>query len=145
LDKYELLSTLIVGIVDKKAQKAEIIAIGDGLISCNGVLTEYEQDNKPDYLGYHLNEDFEVWYTAQTQRLSLENINDLSITTDGIFTFKTFDNRLCPPISDDKIVDFLLQDNSEKSETMFLKKMIFLEKEHGLKPSDDLTIIRLIL
>jgi Protein phosphatase 2C len=144
LAKDELLSTLILGIIDKSTQKAEIMAIGDGLISCNGVLTEYEQDNKPDYWGYHLNENFETWYAAQTQRLSLKNITDLSISTDGIFTFKAFDTRICPPITEDKIIDFLLNDKTDSSQTMLLKKMNFLEKEHGLKSSDDLSIIRLI-
>lgn len=140
----ELLSTLILGIVDISSRKAEIIAIGDGLISCNNTLTEYEQDNKPDYLGYHLNEDFETWFAQQTQRLSVENSTDLSISTDGIFTFKAFDNLVYPTISAPEIIDFLLHDKSDLSPTMLLKKMVFLEKNYGIKPSDDLSVIRLV-
>ena len=85
LEKEELLSTLILCVLNRKNKEAEIIAIGDGLICCNGQYTEYEQDNKPDYLGYHLDKDFEEWFQTQEQKLSLTHINDLSISTDGIF------------------------------------------------------------
>ena len=53
------LSTLIIGIVDTTQSTAEFLTIGDGLICKDGELIEYEQDDKPDYLGYHLADDFE--------------------------------------------------------------------------------------
>ncbi|OED45205.1 hypothetical protein AB832_01490 [Flavobacteriaceae bacterium (ex Bugula neritina AB1)] len=93
LEINELLSTLIIGIIDTKNTKAEFIAIGDGLICIDGELIEYEQNDKPDYLGYHLAENFENWYESQKQKLSVSTFNDLSICTDGIFTFKNFENK----------------------------------------------------
>lgn len=57
LEINELLSTLIIGIIDTQGAKAEFLIIGDGLICKDGELFEYEQGNKPDYLGYHLSED----------------------------------------------------------------------------------------
>lgn len=146
LERDELLSTMILGIVDREEKIAEIITIGDGLVICDGVITEYEQDNKPDYLGYHLDENFEDWYEKQNQRLRLSNIEDLSISTDGIFTFKKFDTEEYGEVTESEIVDYLLIDRQEKeSENMLLKKMIRIEKKWGLKPSDDLTIIRLMI
>ena len=146
LERDELLSTMILGIVDREEKIAEIITIGDGLVICDGVITEYEQDNKPDYLGYHLDENFEDWYEKQNQRLRLSNIEDLSISTDGIFTFKKFDTEEYDEVTESEIVDYLLIDRQEKeSENMLLKKMIRIEKKWGLKPSDDLTIIRLMI
>lgn len=65
LETNELLSTLILGIIDTKSYKAEIITIGDGLVCVDGQLTEYEQNNTPDYLGYHLTENFEDFYKNQ--------------------------------------------------------------------------------
>ncbi len=145
LEKEELLSTLILGVVSTKDKKAEILTIGDGLICCNGNYTEYEQDNKPDYLGYHLNEKFEDWFEAQKQRLSCNNIDDLSISTDGIFTFKAFDNKSYKPISESEIIDFLLlSTEGVDSEKMLHKKLLKIEKEWGLKPTDDLSIIRIL-
>lgn len=42
LETNELLSTLIVGIIETKESKAEFITIGDGLICIDGRLVEYE-------------------------------------------------------------------------------------------------------
>jgi hypothetical protein len=44
LEKSEMLSTLILGVLDIKNKEIELITIGDGLICCNGVLFEYEQE-----------------------------------------------------------------------------------------------------
>ena len=146
LEREELLSTMILGIVDKKVSIAEIIIIGDGVVVCDGVITAYEQDNKPDYLGYHLNENFEEWYEKQNQRLKLSELTDISISTDGIFTFKEFDTEKYPSISAAEILDYLLIDKQEMdNENMLLKKMIIIQKKWGLKPSDDLTILRLVV
>ena len=69
LDEKELLTTVILLLYDMKTDKGIILSIGDGLISINGKITEFERDNKPDYLAYHLKEDFEEWYANQTQKI----------------------------------------------------------------------------
>lgn len=144
LGMEELLSTLVLGLLDLNGQSAEIIAIGDGLVYCDGKAYEFEQGDKPDYLGYHLNEDFEEWFRTQTQRLSLEQFSDLSISTDGIFTFKHFDGGEYPSLSASDIIDGLLVDDQWQDYEMMLKKKVLeLEREYGLSPSDDLAIIRI--
>lgn len=145
LESTEILSTLMLAIVDQQEKAAEILTVGDGLICCNGKYTEYEQDDKPDYLGYHLAEKFDDWFDAQTQQLVVENIYDLSIATDGIFTFKNFDNYDYESINDNELIDFLLIDKPEEyKKNMLHKKLLHIEKRWGLKPSDDLSIIRMI-
>jgi len=145
LERNELLSTLILGIVDFRLRESELIAIGDGLIMYNGEKEEYEQDNKPDYLGYHLNECFDDWYEKQKQKLSLSSLSDLSLSTDGIFSFKQFDPEKSDLIEEQAIIENLLQRRIEKDESNILKKeVIKIEKRYGYKPSDDLTIIRMI-
>jgi hypothetical protein len=77
--------------------------------------------------------------------MSLTNIQDLSIASDGIFTFKQFDNKHYAPISEEQIIEKLLFDVSDINNPNMLKnKILALEKENGLKPNDDLTIIRVI-
>lgn len=143
LETEEVLSTLILGILDLEKREVEIMTIGDGLICCNGVLYEYEQGDKPDYLGYHLTEDFEAWYEKQKQRLSFKNVKDISLSTDGIFTFKNFDDKEYQAISDQQIVEYLLIDDMWQENDMMLKKKVLeIEYKNGLKPSDDLTIVR---
>lgn len=146
LDKYELLSTIILGVLDKKLKTAELICIGDGIIYADGIMHEFEQDNQPDYLAYHLHKNFEEWYFHQHQKLSLTDIKDLSISTDGIFTFSPFDNKQRDEIEQKDIINLLLKDQSfSENEHMLKKKIQLLKNDYGLSPTDDLGIIRVIL
>ena len=144
LEREEMLSTIILGIIDQQKNEVELITVGDGLVCCNGKIIEYEQDDTPDYLGYHLEEDFNNWFQDQTQKLSLKNVKDLSISTDGIFTFKNFDGKKYAEITDKEIIKLLLIEKIDNDDENFLKKKILeIETEYGLLPSDDLTIIRI--
>lgn len=142
----ELLSTVLVAIIDKKEQSCELLAIGDGVVSIDGILTEYEQDNKPDYIGYHLKADFETWYNSQTQKMSVSRFQDISMATDGIWTFRAFDTLEPKEVSDSEICSLFFNDREgAENEKMLFKKLIKVEKEYRLKPTDDLTIIRIML
>jgi len=144
LEREEVLSTIILGILDIPKREIELITIGDGLICCNGVFYEYEQDDRPDYLGYHLEEEFSNWYDCQSQKLSLKNVEDISIATDGIFTFKNFDGKVYDSIEASEIVhSFLVDGKGSDHDLMLNHKLTEIENGYGLKPSDDLTIIRI--
>ncbi|MBL7817270.1 MAG: protein phosphatase 2C domain-containing protein [Saprospiraceae bacterium] len=146
LERDEILSTIILAVLDKTKKEIELIAVGDGLICCNLTFTEFEQNNKPDYLGYHLNEAFDNWFESHPQRLSLKDVRNFSMTTDGIFTFRGFDDKKYDKITEKGILEYLLIDEEwANQENMLNKKLIEIEKKYGLKPSDDLTIIRLMI
>ena len=83
LKSDEILSTLILAIIDTNQKAAEILIVGDGLIHLNGKNIEFENDNKPDYIGYHLNMDKHLWYQTRSEKLSVEQFKDLTISTDG--------------------------------------------------------------
>lgn len=143
LDFKELLTTLIIMLFDKNNEHGIILVIGDGFVNINGKITEFEQDNKPDYLGFHLSEDFETFYNSQKQKLEFNSIKDISISTDGIFTFE----KLAPKKSEEEINVFeyltFEQTNYENDEMLNLK-LKALENEFGLKPTDDFAMIRII-
>lgn len=146
LDTLEILSTVILGVLDEREKAVELITIGDGLIHCDGIFYEYDQKDKPDYLGYHLAEDFSNWFKIQSQKLSLRNVSNLGISSDGIFTFKNFTGKHYPIIEEKEILEYLLvAEETKDQETMLNKKVIQIEAKYGLKPSDDLTIIRIII
>lgn len=143
LDQKELLTTLILLLIDKKENSGIVVVVGDGLVSINGATTEFNQDNKPDYLGFHLSEDFETWYSLQKQKITFSDIQDISIATDGIFMFtpvkKVDTTDIINPI------EFLLADKSnEENDEMLSLKLKHLEHHYGLKPTDDFAMIRLI-
>lgn len=143
IDSKELLTTLIILLFDKNSEEGIILAIGDGFVNINGKITEFEQDNKPDYLGFHLSEDFETFYNSQKQKIEFNKITDLSISTDGIFTFE----KLAPKKSKEEInvIEFLTTENTNcEKEEMLSLKLKMLENEFGLKPTDDFSMIRII-
>lgn len=145
LEKEELLSTLIIAVIDKHLKTGIVLTIGDGLLCINGELIEYNQENQPDYIGYHLQEEFENWFNDQHQKVFINNIKDLSICTDGIFTFSKFDTKDYSKTDEEALIHFLLKDLKwQEQENMLNKKIIEIENEYGLKPNDDLSIIRII-
>lgn len=144
LEPKELLTTLVLLLLDERTKQGIILAIGDGLASVNGEVFDFDQENKPDYVGFHLSENFEEWYASQTQKIMFEHARDISIATDGIFTFTpvTLPKSALPvdPLS------FLLADQVlEGSGDLLQLKLKKLEHQFGLQPTDDLAIIRLIL
>ena len=143
IDSKELLTTLIILLFDKNSDEGIILAIGDGFVNINGEITEFEQDNKPDYLGFHLSEDFETFYNSQKQKIEFNKIIDLSISTDGIFTFENLATKKTK--EEINVIDFLAieKTNCEKDEMLNLK-LKKLENEFGLKPTDDFSMIRII-
>lgn len=143
LDEKELLTTLVILLYDIKEDKGVILSIGDGLICINGEITEFDRDNKPDYLAYHLHKNFEDWYTSQNQKLFFDCMDDISIATDGILTF----TKVKKTDSDEmkNCIEFLMIDQSYgDTEEMLNKKIKKLEHQYGMKPTDDLAMIRLI-
>jgi len=143
LDEKELLTTLIILLYDMKENKGIILSIGDGLLCINGEITEFERDNKPDYLAYHLHENFDKWYAQQNQKMFFDHLTDISIATDGISTFaqiKKTDNE-----EEINVIEYLVNNQHyDDTEDMLNRKLKKLEHHYGLKPTDDLAIIRII-
>lgn len=83
--------------------------------------------------------------TSKNQRLNFSQIEDLSIATDGIFSFQPFDVGEYETARMEDIIDWLLKDRTFKGhEVMLKKKVLFIEKTWGLKPSDDLSLVRIL-
>lgn len=141
LETNELLSTLIIGVVNTENFNGEFLAVGDGMIYVDGEIFEYEQNDKPDYIGYHLNEDFEEWYQVQNQKLSIPRFDHLSICTDGIYTFKNFKNPK-NQMTENEIIQFLLANDTKEDHDNFLEQNVrYLSEEKDHVLTDDLAII----
>ncbi|NRB48271.1 MAG: protein phosphatase 2C domain-containing protein [Saprospiraceae bacterium] len=144
LDTNQLLSTLVVAIVDEKNAEAEVGIFGDGLVVANGVYWEYDQDNRPDYLAYHLATDFEEWWEKQEQLLSISDLKDLSLSTDGILSFRNFEAQVyLDPLR--AIDDLLINSTNLQNERMLVLQLKQLQDETAACPGDDLGMVRIIL
>jgi len=134
----EMLCTLNLLLSDIELRQAEVIAIGDGVVVHNTHIQEYEQHNLPDYLGYHLYQNFEDWCAKQIQKLSLTNIQDISISSDGIYTFDEDNEQL--------YIEYLCIDTAGMAhKNMLQTKIGIIEKQKNKKTKDDIGIIRIIL
>ncbi|RYU93059.1 protein phosphatase 2C domain-containing protein [Emticicia agri] len=143
LETTELLTTLMIMLIDKNARQGVILVVGDGLVSINGHITIFDQDNIPDYLGYHLHEDFENWYNTQQQKILFHEIHDIIVATNGIFTFMPIDKNNRSENIDP--VDFMLSDKTNKQNREMLSwQLKHLQLNYGLMPADDLAMVRVL-
>ncbi len=141
LDTLELLSTLIMMLYNDDTQEAFVISIGDGFVMINGEIHEIDQDNRPDYLAYHLGEDFEEWYAHQQHIFFVDRPEEIALSTDGVDTFQGLRPRLPEGF---KVLDYLLLDREfEQNANMLGKKCNILETKYGLLPADDVSVIRI--
>lgn len=146
LDHDELLSTLLLAIVDTRGSTAEIVAIGDGVIACDEEIVEFSHDNKPDYLGYHLHKDFDDYWNLLTQRVTAHDFLDLALATDGVLSFRAFSYDSYRPVTEDELLTFLLIDREEGAEdTAYRRKILYIRHTFGLEASDDLTVVRVMV
>ena len=142
LELKEMLTTLILMVFQKDNRSAWINISGDGLIANNMEIIEIDQENVPDYMSYHLDIDFEKWFMDYSKTFTFEQLENLSISTDGVSKFYTPTERRQKNIDPEK---FLLTDLTLLEDPdMLEKKCKVLYDEHGLVPFDDLGIIRLI-
>lgn len=142
LDITELLSTSLLMVYQVKTRHAWINVSGDGLIIARDNLCLIEQNDRPNYLAYHLNNSANDWLTNQTITYTFSSVSDLSIATDGILSFA---KNLKEEVKDIDPISYLLIDKiHEKQDNMLDFKCTLLKKNYQLVPNDDLSIIRVI-
>lgn len=142
LSREEMLHTLIIATVDKETRNAEVLVIGDGLVTINEDVFVFDQDDKPDYLGYHIGRDFESWYISQKQFISAMQFNRISIATDGIFTFRNFTANTAAP--QDEIYLQLLFDDNNMLQTNKLETTYNKLQQEGWMNGDDVAVVRVM-
>ncbi len=142
LEQLEILSTINLAIVDTQKGEAWAIIIGDGIIASGGKIIIVEQNNRPNYLAYHLATPFEEWYPREKNRFEFNDISELTISTDGIGSFEPLEKG--KPLYSESIEAYLLHSRDfEDSKRSFEKKISKLQKEYGLIGTDDIGIIRM--
>lgn len=141
LERDELLSTIVLMVIDKKEKLACIKMSGDGMFSVNGEVTEIDQNNMPNFLGYHLSSSFEEVKNSEIQTWNFNNVSDISISTDGVDKLKTTSQGLKKQQDPRK---FLLSGNSDGFQNSFLREKYNSLVKKGFVPYDDICVIRCI-
>jgi len=115
---------------------------GDGVLAVNEQLIIIEQNDKPDYLAYHLNKSFEEWSSQHIKTYSFQEVNNLAISTDGVLSFARNSTESVEGID---ALDFLmLNTDFQQQDNMLDRKCLYLQQEYALIPNDDVAIIRIL-
>lgn len=143
LENSEILSTLTLAVINSDSKSAYINFSGDGYYTINDQLFEIDQNNTPDFLGYHTNKSFEEWLTNHTYACELKNINSLTIATDGIAKlFKPNGTKHTDLIPQEYLT---IQNIQSGKSTSIDHRYNSLTNEHELIPFDDIAILHFSL
>lgn len=132
-----MLSTIILFEYDTKTRQLQVRIFGDGIISVNGRVTRIEQDNEPDYMGYHL--EYAKDFTEYLQKYPIrvfEGVDEFFVSTDGLDSFRI--SQLKESAIDP--VSFLMDGITEPSRNTLKLRYNRIVKE-GWQNTDDLGII----
>jgi hypothetical protein len=148
LSTDEMLATLLVAVFNVETGDASVIAIGDGLVVCNGEVTEIDQNNTPNYLGYYLATQTTVvpeylneWLAINSRTFDFKEVKDLALSSDGILTFqqKPGVNEMAA----DAVHYFLLDEPMSRQYQIFERMYNIYYNKYGMRHYDDLGIVRI--
>jgi len=149
LSTDELLSTLIVFVLDENTNSGHILAFGDGHVSINGTDYQIDQDNQPEYIAYYLDmintfEDYEKYVADCARKFKVEKLTEVSISTDGINTFQKSELVETTETVPDPIAYLLHNDFLRNNTAMLSRKCNILKSKFGLVNQDDIALIRIL-
>ncbi len=142
LEREELLSTIVLLVIDKKKRNACIKMSGDGIFAVNDEITEIDQNNIPNFLGYHLDSSFEDVKDTEIQSWSFKEVRDISISTDGIDKLRKGTKNKNAYVDPREV--FLIG-KPDSFEDCFLQNEYQDLVNKGFIPHDDIGMIRLII
>jgi len=135
----ELLFTLGLAVVDLHTNAFAWWVIGDGLVAVDQVITEFDQDDKPDYFAYHLSEDASTWCDDLTQKGQGNSFQNLALSTDGVLTFQGKQPLTIDPIRE------LMIEQAEAFDSRYLLNRCRSFEDEGYRAGDDLGLVRMVV
>lgn len=132
LDDIHLVSTLILFKYNKEERKLEIRPCGDTVYYINGLQFIVDYNNIPDYISYHLEEDF-IDFVKRYPVNIYHEVDFFQICSDGIQSFQQsqFTEHKYSP-------DILLDDPISEN---FVQRMFNILKKDNWIINDDLSIV----
>lgn len=142
LEQVEMLSTLLLTLVDIRSGKAWVLMSGDGFLAVEGKVIESDQNNRPNYMAYHLSKDFEAWFGTEVSFFEYKGLKELTIASDGVGSFEPLLKNK-PPFYKEIEAYILLDSEYAELKNSFDKKIDLLKVSHGLILTDDLSLIQM--
>ena len=143
LDLSEILSTIVLSVVNIKTKQSYSVIVGDGSIYIDGIIHSINaEENAPYYISYFLSTPFaDVWeYNINKYSFKVERV--IAVLSDGIDSFKNYnENRYVTEAEKKDIIARFLESNYLLNNKIGLARICnMLETESNIAPSDDLSI-----
>lgn len=137
ISHMSLLSTCTLFCYDIRNKQLRIRLFGDGVFYINDIEFVINQDNRPDYLGYHLLDDIPTFtnYLNKYPESVFDNVERFMICSDGIANIER--SQLQTEATKDPNELLFKPPTSEN----YLQRMWNILKRDGYTLSDDLTIV----
>jgi len=143
LEFNELVATMLVGIYNIEKQTLALMLSGDGVYAVNDKIYVVDQDDKPNYLAYHLDKKLDMWWKSKALHCHYDRVQNFALSTDGVLSFAK-DYKL-----DDSGIDIpnylLVNQQYSQQENMLARKVIDLYNKYQLLTNEDLGIVRVLL
>lgn len=137
LTEFNFLSTCILFMYDKKSKQLCVRVFGDGCYFVNDVEYYIEQNNKPDYMGYHVFDSYHKFleFVDKYPVKVYENVDNFKICSDGVksITRSQFEQSEAP--------DPMALLYAPPTSANYLQRMWNILKRNKYTITDDLTII----
>ena len=149
LTDMNLLSTIVFFHYDTYTKELVVKFFGDGVVYVNGERNEHSEDNAPQYLAYHMDDnydDFEA-YLLSRKTLNFNNVVEFKICSDGIDSLVNIKNMKVPSVAGKEYL--LYGDDFKTQKTGLAKRFKLLTSHNNELPEghswwvikDDLTVI----
>ena len=138
LQLEEVLATLNLLVLDTKNKTASIHMSGDGIFAVNGKITEIDQNNVPNFLGYHLADSFENVLENDIQSWCFDKVEDIAIATDGLLKLTHKTSKINP-------LELFLNEKSTKNNKRYFEESYADLIDKKFIAGDDIAIIRCVI
>jgi len=140
ISSVELLSTVIFAIIDTNTKAGIILSAGDGVIICNEKINIIDQNNLPVYLIEHELDNNNNFIDQFCSIQKFDSISDLTISTDGILTFKSKEKL----DQVDFVIDYFCKDQTLLNSLAMLPRKYNMLISKNYIHEDDLSMIRIL-
>ena len=143
LDLSEILSTIVLSVVNLKTKKAYSIIAGDGSLYIDGKIHSINADeNAPKYISYYLQSPFPDVWENNINKYNFEVQKVIAVLSDGIDSFKNYnENRYVTETEKSDIIARFFESTYLLDNAVGLARICnMIEKESNIAPNDDLSI-----
>jgi hypothetical protein len=143
LDLTEILSTIVLSVVNLKTKESYSIIAGDGSIYVDGTMhtVQPNNENAPNYISYYLSSSFDDIWKNNVYKYNFKVEKTIAVLSDGIDSFKNYnENRYVNEDEKNEIIKQFFESGYLLNNKIGLSRICNIFEDKNIAPSDDLSI-----